>query len=96
MLKLSGSFATVFDVEVKGNIANAKITTSKKKEDGSYENMRWLARFAGKNVSQKAGQLKNGDRIEIVEGAVENTYDGEKGYTNVVIFRFYKVEGGNE
>lgn len=96
MLKLSGSFATVFDVEVKGNIANAKITTSKKKEDGTFENMRWLARFAGKSVAEKAGKLKNGSRIEIVEGIVENTYDGERGYTNVVIFRFYEVEGGNE
>ena len=91
MLRVSSTFATVFDVEVKGNIANAKVTTSKKKDDGTFENMRWLARFAGKDVVEKAGQLQNGDRIEIVEGAVENNWDGEKGYTNLIIFRFYKV-----
>ena len=55
MLRVSSTFATVFDVEVKGNIANAKVTTSKKKDDGTFENMRWLARFAGKDVVEKAG-----------------------------------------
>lgn len=91
MIKVFNTFASVFDVEVKGNIANAKVTTSKKKDDGSYENMRWLARFAGKDVAEKAGQLKNGTRIEIVEGAVENNWDGEKSYVTLIIFRFYVV-----
>lgn len=91
MLKVSNTFASVFDVEVKGNIANAKVSTSKKKEDGSFVNMRWLARFAGKDVAEKAAELENGDRIEIVEGAVENNWDGEKSFINLIIFRFYKV-----
>ena len=90
------AYATVWKVEDKGNYVNARISSSTKKQDGTYENSNWFARFIGKCKDQSL-TLGEKDRITITQGKVENrTYtdaQGEKkNALNVLIFDFEMSE----
>ena len=92
MLNLNKSYGTVFKPEVneKGNMVRARLSTSvKNKETGKYTNSYWNVRFVGKCVDL-AKQLKDRDRITILNGVVENVWDPgqKKTWLNVVVFDF--------
>ena len=82
-------FVKTWNVEDKGNFVKAKLQTSEKKQDGSYENSDWFAAFVGKCVD-KAKTLGNGDQITITQGKLTNVYNKEKkvSYLNMAIFDF--------
>ena len=88
-LNITGKYVTVWNVEDKGNYIQANLSTGKKNKDGTYTNMSWRTRFVG-NAKGKAKALQDKDKIEIVNGLVENTYDKEKKttYVNVTVFEF--------
>lgn len=95
MLNISKSYATIWNVEDRGNYVQARISTSRKdNRDNSYINSNWFARFVG-NCKDAAKNLKERDRIVITNGTVENVYDKNSGksYVNVVIFDFDMADG---
>lgn len=91
MLNIKDSYATVWDTTVEEKYVQAQISTSKKNPttESGYENMSWRARFVGK-AFDAAKELTRGTRINITNGAVENSYNKETKtlYVNVVIFDF--------
>ncbi len=52
--------------------------------------MYWKVKFVGEKNIEKAKTLKDKDKIEILKGAIENTYDKENKilWVNVTIFDF--------
>jgi len=80
---------TIFEPIVKEKYVQAKLSTGKKNQDGSWTNMSWNVRFIGKCYDQ-ASRLKEKDKIELRSGYVENSYDKEtkKSYVNVIVFEF--------
>ena len=80
---------TIFEPVVKEKYVQAKLSTGKKNQDGSWTNMSWNVRFIGKCYDQ-ASRLKEKDKIELRSGYVENSYDKEtkKSYVNVIVFEF--------
>lgn len=92
MLNVTGKYVSVYDVEDKGNYVQAKLRTGRKNKDGSYTNMTWRARFVG-NANEPAKNLQDKERIEIVNGIIENSFDANgKQWHNVVIFDFKMQE----
>ena len=89
MLNVTGKFVSVFKVEDKGKYSVSNLTTSKKKQDNTYENMYWRARYVGA-AHQKSLSLKDKDKIEITQAVIENNYDKENKtlWVTVVIFDF--------
>ena len=87
MLKITDSFATVFQPENKGKYTVANISTRKKDKDGNWTNMSWRAKFVGKNqdVSEKL-------RIKILSASIESRKHEDKYYTDVIIFDWEPVE----
>lgn len=87
------TFATVWNVEEKGNFVQGRISTSEKdqREEGKYINSNWFCRFVGR-AKDKAASLKERDRIKILTGKVTNIVSGEgenkKSYLNVVVFDY--------
>jgi hypothetical protein len=96
MFNITGR-GTVFQVEDKGNYIQANLSTGKKKQDGTYENMNWRTRFVG-NCKQAAAELTDKTRIEIKSGVVENSYNKETKtlYVNVAVFAFDVLEQGEK
>lgn len=82
-------FVKVWNVEDKGNFVKAKLQTSEKKQDGSYENSDWFAAFVG-GAAQMAKGLSNGDQITITKGKLSNVYNKDKktSYLNMAVFDF--------
>lgn len=82
-------FVKVWNVEDKGNFVKAKLQTSEKKQDGSYENSDWFAAFVG-NAASMARSLSNGDQITITKGKLSNVYNKDKkvSYLNMAVFDF--------
>lgn len=80
-------------VEDKGNYVKATLSTSEKKQDGTYEYSNWFASFVG-NCKEQAKSLQEKDTITIVKGKLTNVYNKEtkKSYTNMTVFEF---NGGN-
>ena len=80
---------TIFEPVVKEKYVQAKLSTGKKNQDGSWTNMSWNIRFIGKCYDQ-ASHLKEKDKVELRSGYVENTYNKEskKSYVNVIVFEF--------
>lgn len=97
MFNITRKFVAVFqpriDLNVSENMVLANLSTSKKKPgtDGNpaYENMTWKAKFVGE-AFEPAKALRNGDKIDVISGIIENEYDKEKDklYVNVTIFEF--------
>lgn len=85
----SSKYVKVWSVDAKEKYVDAKVSTSTKQKDGTYENSNWIIRFVGNSVD-KARMLGKGDVIEITSGGIKNTYDKEKKvtYYNTVVFNF--------
>lgn len=82
-------FVKVFKVEDKGNFVKAQVSTSEKKQDGSYENSSWFPMFVGKCLDE-ARKIQEGDVLTIAKGKLTNVYNKEKkqSYLNMVVFEF--------
>jgi len=81
-----GAYAKVWEYEKKGKYAEARISTSKKMEDKTYEaDFSSRVRLIGKALNC---EMKKGDTIKILGCEVTNSYDKEKkiNYTNFVIW----------
>ncbi|MEG2813591.1 MAG: hypothetical protein RSA79_03225 [Oscillospiraceae bacterium] len=102
MLNVSNSrFVTVFQPEIKLNVSEhivfANLSSSKKNTDKdgniSYTYMSWNGRFVG-DAFEAAKALRNGDKIDIIKGGIQNRYDKEKKmlYVDVVIFEYILSE----
>lgn len=96
MFSVSRKYVTVFQPEIRLNTSEkiifATLSTSKKEmKDGvaSYENTPWQGRFVG-DAFEPAKALRNGDKIDVVNGIVEKKYVPEKGreYVWVTVFDF--------
>lgn len=96
MLNVTAKYVTVFNPKIKDDLSSktlfATLSSSKKNEkDGeiSYKNMYWKGRFVG-TAFEKAKSLKDKDKIDILNGVIDNTYDKEnkKLYVNLTIFDF--------
>lgn len=96
-----GGFARIWSVEDKGNYSIAKISTSKKRKDGSYETdfQNGFVRLIG-SAHEEAQALNITDKgvaIQITSCEVTTPYDAttKKGYTNYAIFAF-DIPDGND
>lgn len=90
----TGGFARIWTVEDKGNYSSVKISTSKKRKDGSYETdfQDGYVRFIG-SAHEKVQELNVPDKgiaIQITSCEVTTPYNAEtkKGYTNFAVFAF--------
>jgi len=96
-LNITGKFVSVFQAEEKPerakNTVFANLSTSEKKEDGTYENMYWKAKFVGK-AYEAAKELKDADKVNIISGLITNEYNKktEKTWVEVVVFEFEMSE----
>ena len=77
--------------KAQGNYYLAQMSTSRKNESGEYETD-WSdgrVRLVGTAATQ-AKKIKDGDRLQIANCGVTNTYNKEKKtvYTNYVVFSF--------
>lgn len=93
MIWLNDLKVNVYKVEDKGTYLKAQLSTSEKKQDGTYENSSWFASFIG-NSKESARQLKDKDRITITKGKLTNVYNKEKkqSYLNMTVFEFTVAE----
>lgn len=85
----AGSYAKVWEVKrVAEKFTDLRISTSKKLEDGKYEqDFGGFVRLVGK-AHKDATYINENDSFKIVRCGVENHYDKEKKqtYTNFIIF----------
>lgn len=96
-----GGFARIWSIEDKGNYSIAKVSTSKKRKDGSYETdfQDGFVRLIG-SAHEKAQNLnvaEKGVAIQITSCEVTTPYNAEtkKGYVNYAIFAF-DIPDGND
>lgn len=96
-----GGFARIWSVEDKGNYSIAKVSTSKKRKDGSYDTdfQDGFVRLIG-SAHEKAQALnvtEKGVAIQITSCEVTTPYNAEskKGYVNYAIFAF-DIPDGND
>lgn len=94
-----GGFARIWSIEDKGNYSIAKVSTSKKRKDGSYETdfQDGFVRLIG-SAHEKAQNLNVTDKgvaIQITSCEVTTPYNAEtkKGYVNYAIFAFNIPDG---
>lgn len=92
MIFFQDVYATVWETYNQRKYVGARISTGTKNRDGSYKNSYWYARFVGDCVDL-ARTLTHKERIKILKGAVETSYNKDKkqSYTTVVIFDFEGV-----
>lgn len=99
MILFNNVYATVWEVEDKGNFVKGRISTSEKNKEGKYVNSYWFVTFVGK-AKESALALSTKDRIKITSGKISNTTTGEgknkKTYTNVTIFEFENVNNNQD
>lgn len=96
-----GGFARIWTIEDNGNYSVAKVSTSKKRKDGSYETdfQYGFVRLIG-SAHEKARTLNVGEKgvaIQITSCEVTTPYNAEakKGYVNYAIFAF-DIPDGND
>lgn len=97
MFNVTGMYVTVFNPTIdkkKERTVFATLSTSKKNvKEGAvtYENMSWNASFVGA-AYDKALNLKDRDKIDVIKGAITNRYDKElrRLYVDVIVFDFNK------
>lgn len=96
-----GGFARIWTIEDKGNYSIAKVSTSKKRKDGSYETdfQDGFVRLIG-SAHEKAQTLNVGEKgvaIQITSCEVTTPYNAEakKGYVNYAIFAFDIPDGSD-
>jgi hypothetical protein len=88
-------WATVWEVEDKGNYSEVKFSTSRKdKKSGEYINSSWaFTRFVG-DAHKKASDLNRGDKIKLKGAGISREpymKDGEKLWPknpSIVVFNF--------
>lgn len=96
-----GGFARIWSIEDKGNYSIAKVSTSKKRKDGSYETdfQDGFVRLIGAahEMAQTLNVTEKGIAIQIVSCEVTTPYNAEtkKGYVNYAIFAF-DIPDGND
>lgn len=94
----TGSYATIWGVEDKGNFAKVQLSTSKKnKQTDAYEtDFSGFVNFVGA-AREKVLPLQAKDRIKIGDCDVTTSYNKETKvtYTNYAIFSF-EVQDGNQ
>jgi len=99
MILFNNVYATVWEIEDKGNFVKGRISTSEKNKEGKYVNCYWFVTFVGK-AKEPALALSTKDRIKITSGKISNTTTGEgknkKTYTNVTIFEFENVNNNQD
>ncbi len=80
-------YVKVWDVMPKDNYVDVRVSTSDKKQDGSYENSSWTVRLVGQ-ATEPGRTLEKEDTFTINKGKVSNVYVKEKQqtYLNVVAF----------
>ena len=83
----------------QGNYYMAQMSSSRKNQDGQYEND-WSdgrVRLVG-TAAKQAEKIKAGDRVQIENCGVTNTYDKDKKvtYTNYVVFAFSNNNNNND
>lgn len=101
MLNVTGKFVTVFQPEIKPNISKnmlfANLSSSKKNKSSDnvvyYSNMTWRGHFVG-DAFEPSKKLKDGDKIDIIRGSIENRYDkpNKTLYVDVTIYEFVMSE----
>lgn len=91
----SSKYVKVWDVKTENGVVKGDVSSSKKNQNGEYENSKWFPAFFGKS-KEKALSLNKGDTIEITQGGFSNTYNKEKKvtYYNMVIFDFEVMTQG--
>lgn len=98
MINITKSYLKVWKLDVKEKFVSATTTSSKKdKANDTWINSNWNVRFVGKCLGQ-AKELKEGDKIVVINGTVENVWDKvkEKAWVNVVVFEFELQEKNEE
>lgn len=94
MMYLEGTvFAHVWKTEPaeNGKYIDLRITTSKRDEDGHYENSSWFPRCIGTAV-QSLKNVKCGDRIIIKKVIIENPRIKQEDGTYKSYFRFLIID----
>lgn len=92
MINFNNTYASTFSVEDKGTYVKARLSTSRKDQNGNYVNSYWNAMFFGK-CKEEAKSLTDKSRIHITSAGVSNEpytdAEGEKkSYCSVKIFDF--------
>lgn len=88
----NGSWVKIWECKKgNGNYYEARMSTSRKNQDGQYE-QDWgdgRVRLVG-TAAKQAENINDGDKLQIERCGVTNKYDKEKkvSYTNYVIFAF--------
>lgn len=97
MINTNNVYATVWEVEARGNYIKANVVTSRKDQQGEYVNSYWNGMFLGE-AKKEAAKLNDKDRIHITSAGVSNEkFVGEDGknryYVALKIFEFEKLDG---
>lgn len=94
----SGSYATVWNVDVQEKYVDLRITTSEKMENGEYKNSNWFARCIGEAFeTAKTFEAGKDCRVKIGKCKFTNesykNKDGDlKNYFRIIIFSFENLE----
>lgn len=107
-LRITDSYATVFQVNVKEKYVACNLSSSRRNKNEStdqypvYINSYWNARFVG-GCLEKAKDLNDKDRIKILSGSISHEKGsnvGEDGkniyYYNLTIFDFELLNGSSK
>ncbi len=80
-------YVKVWEVTKHERYIKLQVSTSDKKQDGTYENSGWYVNLVGQAFTQGQG-LTKGDTITINKGKISNVYNKEKqtSYLNLVAF----------
>ena len=80
-------YVKIWEVKKFDKYIKLQVSTSDKKQDGSYENSGWYINLVGQAFTQGKDLVK-GDTITINKGKISNVYNKEKQttYLNVVAF----------
>lgn len=97
MLNITGKYVAAFQPRIEFDKSEktlfANLSSSKKGTDSNgevtYKNMPWKGRFVGE-AFEPSKTLRNGDKIDILRGCIENRLDDETNvrYYDVTIFEF--------
>lgn len=92
----STPFGRVSFLKPEEKFVRASISTSSKKQDGTYEYSEWNATFVGEACVEKAKKLNDKDRIKITSAKLDTSKIEKDGknvkYTNLVVFNFELLE----
>lgn len=103
-LKITETYATVFEIHKEEKFAKANLSTSRKglSKDGTdnWVNSSWKARFVG-DAFKKIDEISDKSRIKIVSALISNepyyNADNEKKYfVGVTVFDFEVADSSNK